>query len=317
MKALLRRFRLSYEVYNFFHKKELYYNEVNYKKLGIKKKYYSSVSSRDFAKLSIPIPEPVAIRANSFDECKIYKHLSAQDKESLNNFDVNGYSIIRNYLPVEKVDQINAEIAGLLEQKRLQFYNNTKIFAAMHFSKLINSIGNNQDLKEILAVLLRGKPFLFGSMNFQMGSELKSHSDSIHMTTYPLGGILGVWLSLDEISEDNGPLHYYPRSHTLPYYLNSDYDNEGNALMIGNKSYQEYEEMLNKKIRELDLQKQIFKANKGDLIMWHANLIHGGEPHLNKSKTRKSMVFHYYKEDSICYHEITQRPAIRGKHVTK
>lgn len=317
MHAMLRRLRLSYMVYNFFHKKELYYNEVNYKKLGLKKKYYSSVSSRDFAKLNHPVRELIPLTKNSFQGCQIYSKLTDQDKESLGNFDANGYSIIRNYLSIDQVDAINNEIEKLLEGKKLRFYNNSKIFAAMHFSKLINSVGNNETLKEILTVLLRGKPFLFGSMNFQMGSQLASHSDSIHMTTYPLGGMLGVWLALDDIDEDNGPLHFYPGSHKLPYYLNSDYENEGNSWLIGDKTYQEYEKMLQRKIQELQLKKELFTAKKGDLIMWHANLIHGGEPHLNKEKTRKSMVFHYYKEDSICYHEITQRPAIRGKHVTK
>jgi hypothetical protein len=46
------------------------------------------------------------------------------------------------------------------------------------------------------------------------------------------------------------------------------------------------------------------------MMIWHANLFHGGEPHLDKSKTRKSVVFHYFDENSICYHEITQRPAL-------
>lgn len=317
MQAMLRRLRLSYMVYNFFHKKELYYNEVNYKKLGLKKKYYSSVSSRDFVQLGNRVEELIPLTRNSFQGCQIYNELTESDKESLGNFDTNGYSIIRNYLSVDQVDAINNEIEKLLERKKLRFYNNSKIFAAMHFSKLINSVGNNEKLKEVLSVLLRGKPFLFGSMNFQMGSQLASHSDSIHMTTFPLGGMLGVWLALDDIAEDNGPLHFYPGSHKLPYYLNSDYDNEGNSWLIGDKTYQEYEKMLQKKIQELQLKKELFTAKKGDLIMWHANLIHGGEPHLNKEKTRKSMVFHYYKEDAICYHEITQRPAIRGKHVTK
>jgi ectoine hydroxylase-related dioxygenase (phytanoyl-CoA dioxygenase family) len=130
------------------------------------------------------------------------------------------------------------------------------------------------------------------------------------MTTYPLGGLLGVWIALEDITTENGPLHYYPGSHKLPYYLNSDYNNEGTDYMIGDKSYAEYEKMMQQKIAEQGLKKEIFKAKKGDLLIWHANLFHGGEPHTNKNMTRKSMVLHYFKEHSICYHEITQRPAL-------
>jgi ectoine hydroxylase-related dioxygenase (phytanoyl-CoA dioxygenase family) len=132
------------------------------------------------------------------------------------------------------------------------------------------------------------------------------------MTTFPLGGLLGVWIALEDIDEDNGPLHYYPKSHLLPYYLNADYGNEGNSLLLGPKDYTEYEKMIEGKVKELSLQKKIFTAKKGDLLIWHANLLHGGEPHNNKSKTRKSMVLHYYNTDCICYHEITQRPALMG-----
>ena len=67
--------------------------------------------------------------------------------------------------------------------------------------------------------------------------------------------------------------------------------------------------MIADKLIEHNIPKKIFTAKKGDLLIWHANLFHGGEPHLNKAKTRKSMVFHYFNENNICYHEITQRPA--------
>ncbi|HEY0067620.1 MAG TPA: hypothetical protein VGB46_09655, partial [Flavisolibacter sp.] len=96
----------------------------------------------------------------------------------------------------------------------------------------------------------------------------------------------------------------------LPYYLNADYNNEGNSWLIGDKTYTEYEKMIEEKIRESNLPKKIFTARKGDLLIWHANLFHGGEPHLDKDRTRKSMVFHYFGRETVCYHEITQRPAI-------
>lgn len=68
--------------------------------------------------------------------------------------------------------------------------------------------------------------------------------------------------------------------------------------------------MIEEKIAHHQIKKQVFLAEKGDVFIWHANLFHGGEPHINKAKTRKSMVFHYFREGDICYHEITQRPAL-------
>ena len=308
MIELIRRLKLAYSVYNFFHKKELYHNEVLYKKLGINKKYYSPVSSKDFEKF--PGGSSPSIKEDKLLNNQLYKSSSEENKTSILDFNDKGFCILRNYLSPESVDKVNLEIESLLKEKKVKFGYGGKIMFAIHVSELLNSIGNDEKLNDLLSVLLDGNSILFQSINFIKGSEQDTHSDSIHMTTYPLGGLLGVWIALEDVGEDNGPLHYYPGSHKLPYYLNKDYDNVGNSLMIGDKSYSAYEKMIGEKIKELGLKKEIFKAKKGDLLIWHANLFHGGEKHKNQESTRKSMVYHYFKENSICYHEITQRPAL-------
>ena len=117
-------------------------------------------------------------------------------------------------------------------------------------------------------------------------------------------------MALEDVKPEAGPLHYYPGSHTLPYYLNSDYGNEGGVLTIGEKLYTAYEDMIAKKMETTEFQKEIFLPKKGDVLIWHANLLHGGEPQTNPESTRKSMVFHYFDANRVCYHEITQRPAL-------
>ena len=94
------------------------------------------------------------------------------------------------------------------------------------------------------------------------------------------------------------------------YYLNADYQNEGTAWLIDEKPCTEYEEYIHQKIADAGIPRQIFLAQKGDVFIWHANLMHGGEPHPDKTMTRQSMVFHYFSRAHICYHEITQRPAL-------
>jgi len=59
-----------------------------------------------------------------------------------------------------------------------------------------------------------------------------------------------------------------------------------------------------------NFKKQEFYAKKGDVFIWHANLVHGGSPILKNNSTRKSMVINYYAKDVIKYHEITERPSL-------
>ncbi|MFP3833731.1 phytanoyl-CoA dioxygenase family protein [Chryseobacterium sp. SIMBA_028] len=307
MLKFIRNYKLPYIIYNFFHKDKLKHNIPLYKKYGVKKSYFSSISSSDFAHL--PATER-AILKDKLSSTAFFKNLSEENQKSAVQYDDNGYMILRNFLSPDTAEKINTEIEKLMNDGTLKFRYGGKLMFAIHHSEVIKNIGSDKNLLEFLSVLLDGKAKLFQSINFINGSQQKTHSDSIHMTTYPLGGLLGVWIALEDVDENNGALHYIPGSHKLPYFLNSDYDNEGNALRIGKKSYKAYEEFLENKVKEMGLKKEIFKAKKGDLLIWHANILHGGEPHTDKNRTRKSLVYHFFDENSVCYHEVTQRPAL-------
>lgn len=303
----IRRYKLSYMLYNFFKKDKLKHNIPLYKKYGIKKSYFSSISSKDFAHL--PQTER-SIAQDKLSSTAFFNNLSEENKESALQYDDNGYMILRNFISTDTADKINDEIDKLVNDGTLKFRYGGKLVFAIHHSEILRNIGNDKKLLDFLSVLLDGNAKLFQSINFINGSQQKTHSDSIHMTTYPLGGLLGVWIALEDVDENNGALHYIPGSHKLPYFLNSDYDNEGTSLKIGKKSYKAYEEFLENKVKELGLKKEIFRAKKGDMLIWHANILHGGEPHTDKNRTRKSLVYHFFDENSVCYHEVTQRPAL-------
>lgn len=309
MLNFIRRFKLTYMIYNLFQRGKLKHNERLYKLLGLRKWYFSPISSADFVNCD-PSRISKIVHTVPSESTVLYKELDAESQESVRNFDRDGYVILQHYLDKETVSSVNNEIAAMLESGKVQFRYKNKIMFAIHQSELLRKIGEDKKLLELLNSLVGDEMKLFSSINFIMGSEQKTHSDSIHMTTYPLGGLLGVWIALDDINDENGPLHYYPGSHKQPYYLNADYDNAGNAFMIGSKDYSAYEAMIAEKLEDQQSNKKVFHAKKGDLLVWHANLFHGGEPHINKSKTRRSMVFHYYAVNRVCYHEISQRPAL-------
>lgn len=308
MSFSLRNSKLSYAAYNFFQKKKLKHNIPLFKKYGIKKKYFSPISSCDFKSIQdkyLRKENPSQISKTPF-----YQNQTIENQRSLLAFYDNGYSIVHNYITTQKADTINNEIDKLLQSGELSFTNGNKLMFAIHKSEIIKAVGLDKNLMQLLDILMDGKTQLFQSINFLNGSQQKTHSDSIHMTTFPLGGLIGVWIALEDVGLENGALHYYPKSHKLPYYMNSDYDNEGSFWKLGDKGYSQYEKMLAEKVAQLQLEKKIFTCKKGDMLIWHANILHGGEPHIDSSKTRKSIVFHYFDEQSICYHEITQRPAL-------
>ena len=312
MLSFLRRLKLSYSVYNVFQHRKLVHNLPLYQRLGLNKQYFSPISSRDFAHLppDAGLP-PVAPLAERLAASSVFQALPAASKASLLAFEETGFAVLSGFFSPEAVEGINQELAHLIATKQVDLRYRNKFMFAFRHSDRIRKAGEGP-LRAIVAALLGHETTLFQSINFLTGSEQRTHSDSIHMSTFPLGGLAGTWVALEDITPDNGPLHYYPGSHKLPYYLNADYANEGTTWLIGNKEYTEYEATIAKKIAAADISKQIFLAQKGDVFIWHANLMHGGESHRNKAQTRKSMVFHYFSRAHICYHEITQRPALLG-----
>ena len=133
---------------------------------------------------------------------------------------------------------------------------------ANKLSSPIRDITFNKKLLALLDFILDKEVVPFQTINFLKGSNQRAHSDSIHMTTYPLGYLVAIWIALEDTSPDNGPLFYYPGSHRLPYLLNSDFNEGETAVKLGNRDYHDYEDVLEQTISNSKFQKKIFLAKK-------------------------------------------------------
>jgi ectoine hydroxylase-related dioxygenase (phytanoyl-CoA dioxygenase family) len=309
----LRSLKVTYSAYNMLHGESLEHNRGPYKDAGVKKFLFSSISSKDFAGLE---PGDIPWMDKTVSEEEIHTKLHAADfspsvKEAILHWKENGYLILEKFINEKAVEAINTEIENLLEKKEIEFSLGNKIMFANKKSELIRELSTREDIISVLNFVLGRKVVPFQTINFMTGSEQHAHSDSIHMTTYPLGYLIAIWVALEDISADAGPLSYYPGSHKLPYVLNDGYERGGNVFTVGaDSNYLKYEHKIGQIVQEKKLPKKIFTAKKGDVLVWHANLIHGGEPIARPGATRKSMVIHYFAEDVIKYHEITERPAL-------
>jgi ectoine hydroxylase-related dioxygenase (phytanoyl-CoA dioxygenase family) len=309
---MLRRIKLLYQIYNYFQREKLGHLTALYDKYGINKAYHSPVSAADFEHLppSLNTYDKVDSR-EKMPETKAFRKLDAKTQQAVKNWSRDGYVVIRDFFGESQIDAINYEVDRLMREQKVSFrHKERKLEFAIRHSEVLRKIGNDRGLKNILELLLDKEVSLFQSLNFITGSQQRTHSDSIHMTTYPLGNLIAVWVALEDVGEEQGPLHYYPGSHKLPYLLNQDLGNRGNRWLLGNRADGVYEDRIEELAKENNFEKKIFTAKKGDILIWHANLLHGGEPVKDLSLTRKSMVLHYFGKDAICYHEITQRPAL-------
>ena len=222
-----------------------------------------------------------------------------------------GYLILRGLFSANEVEQLNAEVDRLIQSKEVDFnFTGRKIMFALRHSELIKAMAWDKRITDVIGLLLGKRMRVFQTINFLTGSEQAAHSDSIHMTTHPLGYMSAAWIALEKMTPDNGPLIYYPGSHRLPYLLNDKYDHGGGKFTLGRLAYTRYEQAVQRQLDEGQFQRKEFLAEPGDVLIWHANLLHGGKKMNTPGASRKSMVIHYFADDVLCYHELTQRVAL-------
>jgi hypothetical protein len=158
-------------------------------------------------------------------------------------------------------------------------------------------------LPEILSLLracYRREPIAMQTLNFSRGTEQKPHSDSFHFCSIPLGFMCGVWIALEPIDEDNGPVVYYPRSHKLPYLEHLHFGLTGSEQK-SHELYSVYEDRLSHLLARSGHEPRTLTLPAGKALLWAGNLAHGGSPVRDRARTRHSMVTHYYFEDCLYY----------------
>jgi ectoine hydroxylase-related dioxygenase (phytanoyl-CoA dioxygenase family) len=310
IKASLKQIKPLHWINNILHYGSLRHNRDAYKKYGINKSLFSSISSRDFPDKSSKAWLDVGNSALCVQDKEAFSRFSKDVQSQLINWSRNGYMILPAHFTAAETDTINKAANHLIIEKGHSLTHDNKLLYGYKHSSAINNMMRDKRLIDLLSFILGKEVVPFQTLNFIKGSGQRAHSDSIHMTTYPLGYLIAAWIALEDIHPESGPLFYYPGSHSLPYLLNDDFENYSTRFLLGNKKYADYEDVIEDILKYSSFEKKIFLPKKGDVLIWHANLIHGGMPVINPSLTRKSMVIHYYAADVIKYHEITERPSL-------
>ena len=255
-----------------------------YKKYGIKRKLWQGVSYHSITNRVDQLPW-------------LDRQEALTNEKELLLWRENGYLIKEKFIPGEIIDQINETLQPISNREQDLWRKNKYIDTAFRFPPLLS----------LLSHILGREVIPFQSINFEKGSGQAAHSDSIHMTTEPFGYMIAVWIALEDIREGSGELMYYPGSHKLPFITNKDFNHGNTRWAIHPDHYTRYEEKIKEIIEQNKLKQATFLPRKGDLLIWHANLLHGGMPIVRPELTRKSMVFHYYAKDVLCYAERTEK----------
>jgi hypothetical protein len=155
-------------------------------------------------------------------------------------------------------------------------------------NKAVRSLATDRRVSGFLDELYQRKSFPFQTLNFPKGSQQRTHSDTFHFNSRPAGFMCGVWIALEDIHPDSGPLQYYPGSQKLPVFSVADL--AGRDVRAG------YEDFIDETVQKAGLKRETAPIKRGQAFIWAANLFHGGSPMADPNRTRLSQVTHYYFE---------------------
>jgi hypothetical protein len=171
-----------------------------------------------------------------------------------------------------------------------------RIQDAWRISANVRAIALAETVHRLLEGLYERRPLPFQTLNFQKGSEQAVHSDTLHFNSVPKGFMCAVWVALEDIDMENGPVVYYPGSHELPEITMADV-----GVRASQDDYPAYERFISDLIEERGLEPLHATIKKGQALLWSANLLHGGIPHRDPARTRHSQVTHFYFEGCRYY----------------
>jgi ectoine hydroxylase-related dioxygenase (phytanoyl-CoA dioxygenase family) len=159
------------------------------------------------------------------------------------------------------------------------------------FEPAVRELAMGNRLSKLLHILMNDRVVLCNSLSFAFGSQQPPHVDSLYMTPQTPNKLLATWIALEDVHPDAGPLSYYPGSHLIPRFIFKDGSRHAEEAEM--PDWQAY---MAKQMLERGIEPQVFLAKKGDVFIWHSELVHAGTAIVDAARTRCSLVSHYYAE---------------------
>ncbi len=233
----------------------------------------------------------------------------------------DGYVVLPGVYSREQIARYNAIVA----QERLTIPESKDEFGygerigqlhQKHSALLDLAVGTR--ILDLLRFAFGDEPTLFASLNFERGTEQKAHIDAIFFYPQPSYSMAGCWIALEDVNPESGPLFYVPGSHRWPF-------SNGEDVVVGRPELAARREAVRHQpgspeqgavvtelantwttdFLALQAEKNVAPVSllpkAGDAVIWHSLLAHGGSPRLNRSLSRKSVVFHYIGAQTKLY----------------
>ena len=149
------------------------------------------------------------------------KNISEDQQKLARDYNKDGFVVLSGFLPLDLIDRVrkDAEEIGFNKDYPIKTYRDEqRVQDFWKVSQASKELAAYKPLLDTLTMLYGRESFPFQTLNFSVGSQQRAHSDTIHFSSLPAKFMCGVWVALEDITDENGPLFYHPGSQRLPEY---------------------------------------------------------------------------------------------------
>jgi hypothetical protein len=231
--------------------------------------------------------------------------------EQIRGFVRDGFIIIPNAVPHETLSQLNADVddvwSGNGQGLKIEAFNNgvaeivdvdpkyarqnTKLLDAYQQLDSARRAAAAPAAVKFMTAVFEDKPKAFQQLHFMWGSNQPIHKDSAYVKIdgNPMS-MVASWLALEDVKPGTGELEYYVGSHRAPDYIFGGFSKWMEAAPA---EHMNFLAALHTEAEQLGFARSSFLPKAGDLLLWHADLAHGGSTVRIPGVTRKSLVTHF------------------------
>lgn len=236
--------------------------------------------------------------------------LGSGDAQALRDFVERGYCTIPYRVDDALLERLNADLDRMLAQGEIEITAegaDHRVEQIHEKSSAAREIWTLPPVMKFLRSIFQDEVLPCQTLVFLRGSGQDMHQDTIHLTAFPAGYMCGVWIALEDVQPDAGPLFVYPGSHRLPRLycatVGMDKVRDGNWTEFAEK----FLPRLNSELAHAGLQQHTYLPRRGDILVWHENLTHGGSPRNNPALSRRSIVSHYFSRGAAVWYDSSGR----------
>lgn len=225
----------------------------------------------------------------------------------------DGYLVIENLFSRTEAKDYWADIQHHLVQNNLNpmtEFNSSgssdRITGCETIDSLTSALSCNR-LKVVLTTILGPKYILQDLMALLKSSGAPPHTESIYLTTFPKFRSVRIWIAMEDIKDDAGPLCLYPGTHRRPAISPSQL---GVARGLSNPQLwieyrRHYLPYMKNILTQGNYPSIALNVKVGTTILMHPNLIHEGIAAKDRELTRKALVGSFVAKDVLLYSDLS------------